>query len=460
MLLLFPFIYIAAFLYGIFLLAKSKMEGLLIFVVVALPIYINTMSVSFMTGFGKAIPYLQFFKELLVIISAVMIAFNVHKYKKIQLHFMDKLMIFFFLYTLSYLIIPIGSYSIFFKLLAFKNISFFPLLYFIGRFVDFKFLPLHKIYSFILVVMLVAFVVALFEKITYTHLHSITGYADYNLKFFDAEPTGKYCLSWTFETESGSKRFGSIFSNPLEFAAAIILALTISLAMVTYKQDKLFIKFESLQGLALIATFLSILFAASRASFMSYFLVLYIYAWVTNMKKALFYFHIATVITVIVFIYFVEGNLYEYVVNTITFTNTSSLGHIIEWLDGIDAMTNSPLGLGLGESGRVANASGDNIGGENQLIIIGVQAGVIAMFTYLTIYISLMVIAIKNLKKEQGPFYTLALIVLLIKVGLLIPMFTANIDSYIYVSYLSWFLAGLLINFNQSKKEETIALCG
>jgi len=117
------------------------------------------------------------------------------------------------------------------------------------------------------------------------------------------------------------------------------------------------------------------------------------------------------------------------------------------------------LGLGLGESGRVANASGDNIGGENQLIIIGVQAGVIAMFTYLTIYISLMVIAIKNLKKEKGPFYTLALIVLLIKVGLLIPMFTANIDSYIYVSYLSWFLAGLLINFNQSNQEETIALC-
>ena len=429
------------------------MEGLLIFLVFGLPIYINTMSVSFAAGLGKAIPFLQSFKELLVVISCVLISFSVHQYKKIKLHFIDKLMIFFFLYTLAYLFIPVGSYSFFFKLIALKNISFFPLLYFIGRFVNFKLLPLNKIYSFILVVMVLAFVVALFEKITYTHLHSITGYADYNLKFFDTDPTGKYGLSWTFETESGLKRFGSIFSNPLEFAAAIIVALAVALAMITHKQDKLNIQFESLHVLALVGTFLSILFAASRASFVSYFLVIYIYAWITNMKKALLYFHIAAVVAVIVFMYFVEGSLYEYVINTITFTNTSSLGHVVEWLNGIDAITTSPLGLGLGESGRVANASGDNIGGENQLIIIGVQAGVIAMFTYLTIYIALIVMAIKNLKKEKGQFYTIALITVLLKVGLIIPMFTANIDAYIYVSYLTWFLAGLLVNFNQSKLE-------
>ena len=453
MLLLFPLIYIASFIYGVYHLAKSKMEGLLIFMIFGLPIYINTMSVSFASGLGIAIPYLQFFKELLVVLSCVFISFTVHQYKKIKLHFIDKLMIFFFLYTLAYLFIPVGTYSFFFKLIALKNISFFPLLYFIGRFVNFKLLPLNKIYTFILVVMVVAFVVALFEKITYTHLHSITGYADYNLKFFDTDPTGKYGLSWTFETESGSKRFGSIFSNPLEFAAAIILALAVALAMITHKQDSINIKFEFLHILALVGTFLSILFAASRASFVSYFLVIYIYAWIINMKKALLYFHIAAVVTVIVFMYFVEGSLYEYVINTITFTNTSSLGHVVEWLNGIDAITSSPLGLGLGESGRVANSSGDNIGGENQLIIIGVQAGVITMFTYIAIYISLIVVAVKNLKKGKGQFYTIALITVLVKVGLIIPMFTSNIDSYIYVSYLSWFLAGLLVNFNQSKLE-------
>jgi hypothetical protein len=454
MLLLFPLIYITAFIYGLFHLAKSKMQGLLVFLIFGLPIYINTMSVSFAFGLAKAIPFLQFFKEFIVVISCVIIAFSVHEYKKIKLHFIDKLVIFFFLYTLAYFILPVGTYSIFFKLLAFKNIAFFPLLYFIGRFVNFKQLHLNKMYAFVLFVIIVAFAVALIEKYTNTHLHAFTGYADYNLKFFDTEPTGKYGLGWTFETESGSKRFGSIFSNPLEFAAAIIVALAIALGVMTRKQEKLGIYMDSFHVLALFASFCCILFAASRAAFVSYFLVIYVYAWIAKMKKTLFYFHVLSLMIVILFFAFVEGDLYDYVMNTITFTNTSSIGHVIEWLNGLEAMIEKPLGLGLGESGRVANASGDNIGGENQLVIIGVQAGVIAMFTYLTIYIAILVLGLKQLKLAKGQFYTLALITVLLKVGLFIPMFTANIDAYIYVSFLSWFLSGLMVNFYQSKIED------
>jgi hypothetical protein len=454
MLLLFPLIYITAFIYGLFHLAKSKMQGLLVFLIFGLPIYINTMSVSFAFGLAKAIPFLQFFKEFIVVISCVIIAFSVHEYKKIKLHFIDKLVIFFFLYTLAYFILPVGTYSIFFKLLAFKNIAFFPLLYFIGRFVNFKQLHLNKMYAFVLFVIIVAFAVALIEKYTNTHLHAFTGYADYNLKFFDTEPTGKYGLGWTFETESGSKRFGSIFSNPLEFAAAIIVALAIALGVMTRKQEKLGIYMDSFHVLALFASFCCILFAASRAAFVSYFLVIYVYAWIAKMKKTLFYFHVLSLMIVILFFAFVEGDLYDYVMNTITFTNTSSIGHVIEWLNGLEAMIEKPLGLGLGESGRVANASGDNIGGENQLVIIGVQAGVIAMFTYLIIYIAILVLGLKQLKLAKGQFYTLALITVLLKVGLFIPMFTANIDAYIYVSFLSWFLSGLMVNFYQSKIED------
>jgi hypothetical protein len=456
MLLLFPLVYITAFIYGLFHLAKSKMQGLLVFLIFGLPIYINTMSVSFAFGFAKAIPFLQFFKEFIVVISCAIIAFSIHEYKKIKLHFIDKLVLFFFLYTLAYFILPIGTYSIFFKLLALKNIAFFPLLYFIGRFVNFKQLHLNKIYAFILFVIIVAFGVALIEKFTNTHLHAFTGYADYNLKFFDTEPTGKYGLGWTFETESGSKRFGSIFSNPLEFAAAIIVALAIALGVMTRKQEKLGIYMDSFHVLALFATFCCILFAASRAAFVSYFLVIYIYAWIAKMKKTLFYFHTISITIIILFFAFAEGDLYDYVINTINFTNTSSIGHVIEWLNGLEAMAEKPLGLGLGESGRVANASGDNIGGENQLIIIGVQAGVIAMFTYLTIYISILVLGLKQLKFAKGQFYTLALITVLLKVGLFIPMFTANIDAYIYVSFLSWFLSGLMVNLYQSKTEDIV----
>ena len=44
--------------------------------------------------------------------------------------------------------------------------------------------------------------------------------------------------------------------------------------------------------------------------------------------------------------------------------------------------------------------------------------------------------------------------VILIKIGLIIPLFTAEIESYIYVSYITWFLSGYMINLIQSKKEQ------
>jgi hypothetical protein len=109
-------------------------------------------------------------------------------------------------------------------------------------------------------------------------------------------------------------------------------------------------------------------------------------------------------------------------------------------------MISHPLGLGLGESGRVSIALNQNTGGENQLIIIGVQAGVLAMLLYLVIYVELIRTGLQELKKASGKKWKLILAVILIKVSLIIPTFTAYIDSYIYVSYFSWFLCGYMIN--------------
>ncbi len=46
----------------------------------------------------------------------------------------------------------------------------------------------------------------------------------------------------------------------------------------------------------------------------------------------------------------------------------------------------------------------------------------------------------------MGKEQKIALMVLLIRVGLLLPMFTSNLDTYIYISYLMWMMTGLLSN--------------
>ena len=451
---LFPLAYLFSFFYGLNKLIKKQIEGLLAYVIVGLPIYMNTMSVSFMYGFAAWIPVMQSLKEVIVLISAYFVFTYARVSRKIKFHYIDILIALFFVYTLSFVFLPVGSYSFLKKALALKNLSFFPFLYFIGRFCNSRFINMNKVFTFIVVVIMIAACVVVVERINYQHLQTLTGYSNYNTKFFETDVNGSYGLSWTFETQSGLKRFASIFANPLDFSASTVVALSILLALITYNIKGFTIASSSFEIFGLIATFICILFAASRASFVSYFMVIYFYAWFIKRTKILLYFHIVVLITIIIFLYFLEGDLYDYVVNTISFEDSSSIGHLIEWANGIEAMINKPLGMGLGESGRVSIAIKENIGGENQLIIIGVQTGVIGLLIYLSITIAIIKEGVKNLKNAAAQQWKLIMAVVLIKIGLIIPLFTAEIESYIYVSYITWFLSGYMINLIQSKKEQ------
>jgi uncharacterized membrane protein len=129
---LFPIVYITCFLYGLLQHFKKRLEGFLVFIIVGLPIYTNALSVTFMYGFAGWVPIMQSFKELSVLLACYLVASQVKA--KPRLHKIDILIIIFFFYTLLYAFLPIGSYNIASRFLALKNLSFFPLLYFIGRF--------------------------------------------------------------------------------------------------------------------------------------------------------------------------------------------------------------------------------------------------------------------------------------------------------------------------------------
>jgi len=452
---LFPLTYLASFFYAITKLFKKQVDGFLIFVIVGLPIYINAMSVSFMYGFSRWIPLLQSFKELAVLGACLLVATQLKQ--RPVLHIIDKLIIAFFVYTLLYAFVPIGSYSIMGKLMALKNLSFFCLLYFIGRFCDREQVNINKLFSFIVIVLLVATIVVFGERILNQHLHSFTGFSDYNFYFFNTDASGNYGLLWTFETESSAKRFGSIFSNPLEFASAIVLSLAIMFALISSKNNTepnaiIQTNPNTLEKIGLIASFICIVLALSRAAFISYFLVIYIYGWIIGNKKIIHFFHIGAAIILLYVFYILEGDLYDFIMNTLTFQNESSLGHVLEWLDGINAMATQPWGLGLGESGRVSMTNKNNTGGENQFIIIGVQVGVIAMALYIYIHFKLIKTGLQQLKITAGKEWKIMLAIVLIKIGMFIPMFTAYIDSYIYLSYFSWFLSGYMINHIQNRQ--------
>jgi hypothetical protein len=95
------------------------------------------------------------------------------------------------------------------------------------------------------------------------------------------------------------------------------------------------------------------------------------------------------------------------------------------------------------------------VGGENQFIIIGVQTGIVTAGIYIAMYFMVMRKSLQLFKTQTGKIRRLALFIFLVKVGMLIPLFTSEAESYIYISYITWILTGLLMSMS-SRLEPSI----
>jgi len=119
------------------------------------------------------------------------------------------------------------------------------------------------------------------------------------------------------------------------------------------------------------ATAFAVLFGLSRSSLVGYVLLIYVYSLMTNRKEITYIFYIGIGSILIYLVYLLnDRHTYDYIISTFQLADTSSVGHVLEWIEGIQSMFDTPLGRGLGESGRVSAALQENVGGENQFIIV------------------------------------------------------------------------------------------
>jgi O-antigen ligase len=252
-------------------------------------------------------------------------------------------------------------------------------------------------------------------------------------------------------------RFASFFANPLELASSTILALSILAALATSDRNK--IHFSNFNKIALAATLICIFLAFSRAAFVNYFFTILVYAIITKNKLILNTFYLVVISFVLYVAYLLKDEeVLDFVIETVKFTNSSSVGHLLEWIEGINAMMVQPLGLGLGTSGRVGGSFNGNTGGENQFLIIGVQTGIIAMLIYLSIYILIMAYCWKWMNSLKGKERQVCMALFLMKTGFIIPMMTSELESSAYISYTTWFLSGFfisIISYHQTKRKVT-----
>jgi hypothetical protein len=451
---IFPLIYIISFIIAAREIFKGNTSGIFIFLIFGLSIYTTAMSVAFMLGLKDFIPFMQSFKEILVL--SVLILNILGLKHRPRFHLIDYLILAFFLYIILYAILPIGEQAFINRLMSLKSISFYVVVYFAGRFMDIKKVYIGKYFNYFILLTIAAAAVLLVEVAAQSPLQFHSGYFEYSYYFFNLDSSGDYGLQTTFTSDSGYTRFASFFTNPLEHAAGTLIALAVIAGLYT-RDDNRF----NINGIGLIAlgaSFLSILFALSRAPLASYCLMIYVYALVTKKKLVVNViqsaFGLAAIYIIYLFYQFEEqhSGIMAVILNTIDFSDPSSIGHLLAWVEGITSIIEHPLGLGLGSSGRVGATLNQNIGGENQFIIIGVQAGIVALILYLLVFILFIKISLKWIPRLKGKERKVCLTVFLIKIGFMVSTFSSEIESSSYVSYVNWFLSGLLISIIMQPK--------
>ena len=154
---------------------------------------------------------------------------------------------------------------------------------------------------------------------------------------------------------------------------------------------------------------------ASRAAFGAFYIMLLFVAVIFRLYKLL---------GLGILTFFASDEFYYFVYDTITFQNASSVGHVADEVF---------------------------VGGENQILIYGVQIGVLGMFFYIAIlgfgiYKSLLVFR----KTEDSNTARIAFVAATTKFGLLLPLFTSNAELYTYVSlFTKWMMGYSLTAYNQ-----------
>ncbi len=426
---------------------NGKWEYLVFFLAAYLPFHITFLSIVFQATNSKLpITFFQLAKDLVVVGSVLIFVLYRRKIFEypIRLQLVEWLFLAFIGLAFIFLLLPLEGPSFVEKALYFKNILIPGLVFFVGRNTNFEDFEVKRLFQIIFVIAVSAFVVNLFEALIGSHLQIFTGYALFNYGVYDIEPSGNFGLSWTFETQAMTKRLASFFADPLELASSVLLGFAAGLIwFLTSKREESFPYI-----LVMLCAMGSLFFSSSRAAFGAFFLMLFFIAVIFKLYRLILFGFSLVAAFVIFVVFFASEDFYYFVIDTLTFQNASSVGHVLEWITAIDSMIQNPLGVGLATSGNSGSVTDEaRIGGENQFLIYGVQMGFLGMFLYIlllgfSISRSIQVFRLtENVMTARIAFTAAA-----VKTGLLLPLFTSNAELFAYVNWITWWMVGYAMN--------------
>ena len=440
--LLFIVFYSTIFIYTIDKISRGKIEYIIIYICTCLPLY-TTLQAQVFKIFNSEIiiTIIKLSKDIIFIYAFMIFLFgkNINLFIRLfKFSLVDKLILLFTFLVTIYALIPLGEADIFSKLIYAKNLYIISIVYLIGRNIKIDevfFNRIKKIFKY-LIISITIFLC--FEFTLSTHFHTIIDFPNYNIIVNEIDPQGNFGLSWSFESQGSSPRYAAFFADPLELSASLLL-LT-SLLIYNFWNNK-----RNISYFLLFMVSVAFLFSFSRGAIVACIGIVLFGLLLNKNYKILLIIFTLFILSMISLVYFGSEEIRYLIMDTLKFENTSSLGHLVEWIEGILSIFENPLGIGLAMSGNASVVDqAIKVGGENQFLIFGVQMGVLSVIIYVlilfyTIKRSYNVYCISSNSDKHISF-----IVACTKFGLLLPLLTANAELYLFVSLATWFFAGYI----------------
>ena len=438
--LLFIVFYSTVFIYTIDKISRGKIEYIIIYICTCLPLYTTLQALAFKIFNSEiVITIIKLSKDIIFIYAFIIFLFgkNINLFiRSFKFSLVDKLILLFTFLVTIYALIPLGEADIFSKLIYAKNLYIISIVYLIGRNIKIDEVFFNTIKKILKYLILAVTFVLCFEFILSTHFHTIIDFSNYNTVVNEIDPQGNFGLSWSFESQGSSPRYAAFFADPLELSASLLL-LT-SLLIFNFWNNT-----RNINYFLLFMVAVAFLFSFSRGSIVACIGIVFFGLMLNKNYKILLLIVGLFLLSTLSLVYFGSEEIRYLIIDTLKFENTSSLGHLVEWIEGVLSILENPLGIGLAMSG---NASGVDqaikVGGENQFLIFGVQMGVLSLILYVLILFFLIrrssYVYLKTLDYNKH----VSFIVACTKFGLLLPLLTANAELYLFVSLATWFFAG------------------
>ena len=438
--LLFIVFYSTIFIYTIDKISRGKIEYIIIYICTCLPLYTTLQAQAFKIFNSEiVITIIKLSKDIIFIYAFMIFLFgkNINLFVRLfKFSLVDKLILLFTFLVTIYALIPLGEADIFSKLIYAKNLYIISIVYLIGRNIKIDEVFFNTIKKILKYLILAVTFVLCFEFILSTHFHKIIDFSNYNTVVNEIDPQGNFGLSWSFESQGSSPRYAAFFADPLELSASLLLLTSLLIFNFWSKKSKINYFLLFMVGAAF-------LFSFSRGAIVACIGIVLFSLLLNKKYKILSFIFSSFILSTLSLLYFGSEEIRYLIIDTLKFENTSSLGHLVEWIEGILSIFENPLGIGLAMSG---NASGVDqaikVGGENQFLIFGVQMGILSVILYILILFCVIKRSCEVYHISSNNDKHISFIVACTKFGLLLPLLTANAELYLFVSLATWFFAG------------------